>query len=344
MGPNNHHLIDNDQLKLVPLPPSSSSSSSSFSPSPCPSSRDHASAPLRAHAPAAVLDRVARIFAGQGVGSSQYIGERLSIAEHSCQAALLARRAGEDPAVVVGALLHDIGHMLGLEAGHEPQMEGCGTLRHEEVGARFVEQLGFSPLVAFVQRQHVNAKRYRCHIEPGYEEGLSPASRTSLRHQGGPMTASEAAEAAADPHWPIALRVRGYDERAKDPAMQTPGLEAFVSELENNLLRGGGSSSPHASIYLLSSEQVRMWNAKGALTVRFVDNPASLAAIADQLPGGGAIDIIRPAAGKAAAVHVTGDRATPVPLDRGDVLLVDPKRVEEVEAVGGWIERETLRA
>ena len=43
-----------------------------------------------------------------------------------------------DTATIVTALLHDVGHLAGLEAGHAPGMDGCGTEDHEAVGGVFV--------------------------------------------------------------------------------------------------------------------------------------------------------------------------------------------------------------
>jgi gamma-butyrobetaine dioxygenase len=59
-------------------------------------------------------------------GSGKYtIGEEMTITQHSAQAAALARLSGEDPSVVAAALLHDVGHLLGFEAGLEAEMDGC---------------------------------------------------------------------------------------------------------------------------------------------------------------------------------------------------------------------------
>lgn len=60
-------------------------------------------------------------------GSADYIGEPLNITEHSVQAAMVARARGESEEVQIAALFHDVGHLLGLEAGYPPAMDGCGT-------------------------------------------------------------------------------------------------------------------------------------------------------------------------------------------------------------------------
>ena len=92
----------------------------------------------------------------------------MTITMHSAQAAALAREAGERPEVVAAALLHDVGHMLGFEAGLPSQMDGCGFEAHDTVGADFLLDLGFHRDVAFLTSQHVAAKRYLCATELGY--------------------------------------------------------------------------------------------------------------------------------------------------------------------------------
>ena len=96
--------------------------------------------------------------------------------------------------------------MLGMEAGFSPGMKGCGTPNHEGIAANFLRSLGFSPLVAHLVGNHVNAKRYLVYKDEHYP--LSEASRVTLGFQGGPMTDQEAQAAAADPHWPTVLRMR----------------------------------------------------------------------------------------------------------------------------------------
>ena len=43
-------------------------------------------------------------------GAEEYLGERVTIAEHMLQAATLAEKEGCNETIIVAALLHDIGH------------------------------------------------------------------------------------------------------------------------------------------------------------------------------------------------------------------------------------------
>ena len=44
-----------------------------------------------------------------------YIGEEISIIEHSLQAAYFISKKTTDIVVILASLLHDVGHILGLE-------------------------------------------------------------------------------------------------------------------------------------------------------------------------------------------------------------------------------------
>lgn len=177
--------------------------------------------------PAAVLDRIERLFADRG--GAEYHGEPVSQLAHALQAGLFAERDGQPPAVVAAALLHDIGHLL---HGHGEDYAARGIDdRHEDLGVRFLAR-AFGPEVTEPVRLHVSAKRYLCATAPGYADQLSPASVLSLGLQGGPMTPAEAAAFAAGPYSAAAVTVRGYDDRAKVPDLPTPPFAHFRPALE----------------------------------------------------------------------------------------------------------------
>lgn len=159
-------------------------------------------------------------------GGDDYIGEDVSQGEHALQAAALAMSTGEDADVVLAALLHDIGHLHGLHA-ESGRMGDCGVASHERLGADWLRSLGFAGRVPELVERHVDAKRYLCFREPGYHDRLTEASRTTLRYQGGPMGAEEAAAFEADPLFLPILRMRRWDEAAKVPGLETPTLSSY---------------------------------------------------------------------------------------------------------------------
>ncbi|MSP67656.1 MAG: HD domain-containing protein [Alphaproteobacteria bacterium] len=161
-------------------------------------------------------------------GGRRYGEESVSQLAHALQAATLAEAAGAPPALITAALLHDLGHLLGL--GDEG-MAGRGIdQRHEHVAADHLAR-AFAPDVTEPIRLHVDAKRYLCAVDPGYFGTLSPASVTSLGVQGGPFTTAAAEAFARRPEAITATRVRRWDEAAKDPAARTPGLDHFRAAL-----------------------------------------------------------------------------------------------------------------
>jgi predicted HD phosphohydrolase len=181
--------------------------------------------------PSAAAAAVLALFAEQGSGD--YVGEAVSQVQHAEQCAAHAAAAGACEATVAGALLHDVGHMLGLRAPAEHERMGdCGTMRHEAVGAAWLAALGLPLGATEVVRRHVDAKRYLCWKNPAYLARLSPASRTTLGYQGGPMLGEEAARFEADPLSRTILLMRTWDEAAKDPLAQVPPLSSYAPLLE----------------------------------------------------------------------------------------------------------------
>ncbi|MDR2985533.1 MAG: HD domain-containing protein [Nocardiopsaceae bacterium] len=166
--------------------------------------------------------QLAELFASEG--SSEYLGEPVTQAEHMLQAAHLAERDGADGALIAAALLHDVGHFTGGMSGHQ-LMAGTDNI-HSEAGADWLAQW-FGPAVTEPVRLHVAAKRYLCAVEPGYAKTLSAASVYTLGVQGGPMDGAEIDEFAASPYAQDACRLRRWDDAAKDPGATAPPFEHF---------------------------------------------------------------------------------------------------------------------
>lgn len=145
--------------------------------------------------------------------------------QHALQAAWLAEREDRGDAMVVAALLHDIGHMV-HELGENPADEGIDD-RHEELGNAWLAR-HFGPEVTEPVRLHVAAKRYLCAVEEDYFAKLSDDSVKSLALQGGPMSREEVAAFEALPQSRAAVQLRRYDEQAKVKDLATPPVAHFM--------------------------------------------------------------------------------------------------------------------
>ncbi|MEY9871514.1 phosphonate degradation associated HDIG domain protein [Streptacidiphilus sp. MAP12-33] len=168
--------------------------------------------------PQQIVDAIADLFAGEG--ADDYLGEDVTQAQHMLQAAALAQADGAPPALVAAALLHDVGHFRGAVHGRE-LMAGERDNRHSHQGADWLAPW-FGPAVTEPVRLHVAAKRYLCATEPAYFARLSPASVHTLSLQGGPMTPAEADRFAAEPYGADAVRLRRWDDDAKDTTVAVP--------------------------------------------------------------------------------------------------------------------------
>ena len=162
-------------------------------------------------------------------GGERYGGEAISQLQHALQCASLAEAAHASPALISAALLHDIGHLVDR---HSEGAAAAGIDRlHEKIGAGYLEK-AFGPAVSIPVLLHVAAKRYLCAVDSRYFDGLSAASVQSLAVQGGPFNAAEAAAFIAQSFAEDAVNLRRWDDLAKDPAVDTAGLDHFLPYLQ----------------------------------------------------------------------------------------------------------------
>jgi gamma-butyrobetaine dioxygenase len=154
-------------------------------------------------------------------GGGAYLGESVTVLEHSLQAAALAEDEGFSRELVVAALLHDIGWLL-----------RGGPRAHEVRGAKHLEPY-FGPEVVQPIRLHVEAKRYLAAEEPGYRALLSDASVRTMTIQGGPMDDAQVKAFLEEPFAAEAIALRRLDDRAKVPGATTPPLGHYEPLVES---------------------------------------------------------------------------------------------------------------
>jgi phosphonate degradation associated HDIG domain protein len=174
-----------------------------------------------------VTEEVLGLFHSRGAGA--YFGESVSQTEHSLQAAHFAQNAGAPPALIVAALLHDIGHLI--DDVPSDIADWTEDAHHERIGAHWLAKR-FAHDVAEPVRLHVRAKRYLLATDAAYFAKLSPASVITLKLQGGPMAAHEVATFENERFYRDAVRIRQWDDQGKVAGLQTPGLESYRSLIE----------------------------------------------------------------------------------------------------------------
>lgn len=150
--------------------------------------------------------------------------EAVTQLDHALQCAALACRARAADEVVLAALLHDVGHV----AVNAPEdAEG----HHGRHGAALLRP--FVPeQVAWLVEHHVVAKRYLCAVDPRYAAHLSPASVRSLAVQGPRVHEAERFALESEPWFADAIRIRKWDDAAKDPNASCPPLIHYRGLLE----------------------------------------------------------------------------------------------------------------
>jgi phosphonate degradation associated HDIG domain protein len=184
-----------------------------------------------------ISDELSSIYAQRG--ASAYFGEAVSVAEHCLQAAYFAQADAAPDALVVAALLHDIGHLIA--PAPDDIAEWTSDARHELLGSRWLSAR-FGPEVWEPVRLHVPAKRYLCATDPGYLGRLSSASLVTLKLQGGPMSGAEVSAFEAEPFRREALLVRQWDDRGKVAGLRTPDFSHYrprIDRLAASVLQPG---------------------------------------------------------------------------------------------------------
>lgn len=177
-------------------------------------------------------------------GDEEYLGEPVTMEQHMLQGATIAENSGMPEDIIVGALLHDIGHFTS-EFGTF-SMADTEDRFHEEAGAAVLAQF-FPSVIVDCVRYHVAAKRYLCATRPEYFERLSEASVHSLNLQGGPMSAEEVAVFEQNPNLEKIVQVRYLDEAGKDPLMQTPDFWHFAPMVQRIVDQNAAAADRSAS-------------------------------------------------------------------------------------------------
>jgi phosphonate degradation associated HDIG domain protein len=162
-------------------------------------------------------------------GAAAYFGEVVTTLEHSLQAAYFAQQSNAADALVVAALLHDIGHLI--DPAPTDFADWHRDARHEISGSSWLAQR-FGPEVSEPVRLHVPAKRYLCATDSGFLAQLSPASVRTLALQGGAMSDAEITAFRLEPFHRDAVELRHFDDRGKIAGLRTPDFAYYRGIIE----------------------------------------------------------------------------------------------------------------
>ena len=169
--------------------------------------------------------KVAVLFNYMEIRGQSFYDEAVTQLEHALQCAALATQNDASPTLITSALLHDIGHFILDE--HNADVVFLNTdLNHEEIGAQYLEPF-FPKTITTPIRLHVPAKRYLCTTDATYYDGLSDASKMSLKLQGGVMSDVEQDAFEQIPYFRDALTLRRWDDMAKVKGLETVQLETY---------------------------------------------------------------------------------------------------------------------
>ena len=176
---------------------------------------------------ALTLQDIERLFEARG--HDQYSGEPVTQLQCALQTAALAESEVASDALVTSALLHDLGHLL-HELGETPSLQGIDDV-HQHRALPFMRSL-FDVEVLSAIKLHVDAKRYLCATRQLYRASLSADSKSSLLLQGGIFSVTEAEKLIAQPGGQDAVRLRLWDDLAKDTERVTPLLSHFMQHVK----------------------------------------------------------------------------------------------------------------
>ena len=181
------------------------------------------------------LDDIRALF--ERHGNIAYSGEPVTQLEHALQSGALAEAEGASDELVAAAFLHDLGHLLNLQ-GETPTERGVDDL-HQYFALPFLRPV-LSDAVLEPIRLHVDAKRCLCAIDVGYFGQLSADSVRSLQLQGGIFSGEEAQAFMQKPYAQDAMRLRRWDDRAKEQGRSTPGIDHYLAVVERAMRAHAG--------------------------------------------------------------------------------------------------------
>ena len=163
---------------------------------------------------------------------SLYIGEKVTMAEHMIQTAMLAEKTNSSINLICSSLLHDYGHFILEDPDHLVKKKKDG--KHEDLGYEFLKKYFIKDVIGPI-KYHVKAKKYLAR-DKKYYDFLSEASKKSLKFQGGIMNNEEAKEFECVKFFESSIKLRKFDEVAKKEGLKIKSINEYKNLLISKLI------------------------------------------------------------------------------------------------------------
>ena len=178
------------------------------------------------------MDITEKIISNFKNNKSLYIGEKVTIAEHMIQSAMMAEKSKSKNNLICSCLLHDYGHFI-LEDPEE-LVKKSKDGKHEDIGYEYLKKF-FKKEVVDPIKYHVLAKRYLVK-EKKYYNSLSDASKISLKLQGGMLNKKQCKEFEKKDYFKNSIKLRKFDEVAKKSDIKMKSIIEYKDLLNSQLL------------------------------------------------------------------------------------------------------------
>ena len=160
-------------------------------------------------------------------GNTNYTDD-ITHLEHALQCAYRAQAEyPNDRELILGSFLHDVGHLVSLKDLHENNkykvieyenkpVTGLGLVNHDEVGALFLNKMGFSDRISNFSKYHVITMRYLITKDPSYLDRLSATSKETFLLYGGTMKKDELDDFELNENKDNYIAMSQWDDEARE--------------------------------------------------------------------------------------------------------------------------------
>ena len=178
------------------------------------------------------MDIIEKIISNFKNNKSLYIGEKVTIAEHMIQSAMVAEKTKSKESLICSSLLHDYGHFIVDDPDGLVKNNQDG--KHEDIGYEYLKKFFKKDIVEPI-KHHVLAKRYLARDKKYYNK-LSEASKVSLKLQGGVLDSKEAKIFEKDEFFKDSIKLRKFDEAAKKIGVNIKDISEYKNLLKSFLI------------------------------------------------------------------------------------------------------------